>query len=90
MSFWRSCPSGIAAEDAGCFGTWERPEVAHLTWSLRRSTLARMSEIPDPEDRIIRRILIAVPTVLALGFLATVVLVTVMISYNFNILDWLE
>lgn len=49
-----------------------------------------MSEIPDPEDRIIRRILIAVPTVLALGFLATVVLVTVMISYNFNILDWLE
>ena len=49
-----------------------------------------MSEIPDPEDRIIRRILIAVPTVLALGFLANVVLVTVMISYNFNILDWLE
>ena len=49
-----------------------------------------MSEIQDAEDRLIRRILIAVPTVAVLGFLATVALITVMISYNFNILDWLE
>jgi bacteriorhodopsin len=49
-----------------------------------------MSEIEDPEDRLIRRILIAVPTIAALGFLAMVVLITVMVSYNFNILDWLE
>jgi hypothetical protein len=49
-----------------------------------------MSEIQDPEDRLIRRILIAVPTVAVLGFLFTVLLITVMISYNFNILDWLE
>jgi hypothetical protein len=49
-----------------------------------------MSDIQDPEDRFIRRILIAVPTVAVLGFLATVVLITVMVSYNFNILDWLE
>jgi hypothetical protein len=49
-----------------------------------------MSDMQDPEDRLIRRILIVVPTVAALGFLATVVLITVMISYNFNILDWLE
>ena len=49
-----------------------------------------MSEIQEAEDRLIRRILIAIPTVVLLGFLATVALVTVMISYNFNILDWLE
>lgn len=49
-----------------------------------------MSDIQDPEDRLIRRILIAVPTVAVLGFLATVVVITVMVSYNFNILDWLE
>jgi hypothetical protein len=49
-----------------------------------------MSDIQDPEDRLIRRILIAVPTVAVLAFLATVVVITVMVSYNFNILDWLE
>jgi hypothetical protein len=49
-----------------------------------------MSEIQDPEDRLIRWILIAVPTVAVLGFLLTALLITVMISYNFNILDWLE
>ena len=49
-----------------------------------------MSEIQDAEDRIIRKILIAIPAVVLLGFLATVALITVMISYNFNILDWLE
>ena len=49
-----------------------------------------MSEIQDAEDRIIRKILIAIPAVVFLGFLATVALITVMISYNFNILDWLE
>lgn len=49
-----------------------------------------MSDIQDPEDRLIRRILIVVPTIAAVGFLATVVLITVMISYNFNLLDWLE
>lgn len=48
------------------------------------------SEIQGAEDRLIRRILIAVPAVAVLGFLATVVLITVMIAYNFNILDWLE
>ena len=49
-----------------------------------------MSEIQDPEDRLIRRILIAVPTVALVGFLLTVLLITVMVSYNFNILEWLE
>ena len=49
-----------------------------------------MNQIQDPEDRLIRRILIAVPTIAVLGFLLTVLLITVMVSYNFNILDWLE
>ena len=49
-----------------------------------------MSENQDAEDRLIRRILIAIPTLVLLGFLATVGLITVMISYNFNVLDWLE
>ena len=49
-----------------------------------------MSEIQDPEDRLIRRILIAVPTVAVVGVLLTVLLITVMISYNFNILEWME
>ena len=49
-----------------------------------------MSEIEDKEDRLIRKILIAVPTFAVLGFLATVLLITVMVSCNFNILDWLE
>ena len=49
-----------------------------------------MSESQDPEDRLIRRILIAVPTVAVVGFLLTVLLITVMVSYNFNILEWLE
>jgi hypothetical protein len=49
-----------------------------------------MREIQDPEDRLIRRILIAVPTVAVVGFLLTVLLITVMVSYNFNILEWLE
>jgi hypothetical protein len=49
-----------------------------------------MSEIQDPEDRLIRRILIAAPTVAVVGFLLTVLLITVMVSYNFNILEWVE
>jgi hypothetical protein len=49
-----------------------------------------MSEIQDPEDRLIRRILIVVPTVALVGFLATVALITVMVACNFNVLDWLE
>ena len=49
-----------------------------------------MNQIQDPEDRLIRRILIAVPTIAVLGFLLTVLLITVMVSYNFNFLEWLE
>jgi hypothetical protein len=49
-----------------------------------------MNEIEDAEDRLIRRILIVVPTVALVGFLVTVALITVMVANNFNLLDWLE
>jgi hypothetical protein len=50
-----------------------------------------MSEVSDDEeDRLIRRILIAISTIAVSAFLITVLLITVMISANFNILDWLE
>ena len=64
--------------------------VPNLTCREDASISRGMSEIQDAEDRLIRRILIAIPAVVLLGFLATVALITVMISYNFNILDWLE
>ena len=49
-----------------------------------------MSELQDDEDRVIRRILITVGAIAVSGFLLTVLLITVMVSSNFNILDWLE
>jgi len=42
------------------------------------------------EDRLIRRLLIAVPVFAVGGFLATAGLVAVMVSANFNVLNWLE
>jgi len=48
-----------------------------------------MNEV-EKEEILIRRILIALPVFALLGFLATVVLVTVMVSYNFNLLNWME
>lgn len=44
----------------------------------------------DPQDPIIRIVLIAAPVLAVLGFLATVLIVTAMISVNFNFMNWLE
>jgi hypothetical protein len=49
-----------------------------------------MTDAQEKEDRLIRRVLIALPVFALLGFLATVALVAVMISYNFNLLNWME
>ena len=49
-----------------------------------------MPESPDAEERLIRWILIAVPAALIAGFLITVVVVTVMLADNFNVLNWME
>lgn len=42
------------------------------------------------EDLLIRRILIGTGVSLVAGVLATIVIVTVFISSNFNIFNWLE
>jgi hypothetical protein len=44
----------------------------------------------EKEDLLIRRILIAAPVVLVAGFLVTVVSIAVMVSCNFNFLNWVE
>ena len=50
-----------------------------------------MSEkISDPQDPFIRTILISASIGAVLGFLTTVLVVTVMISLNFNFLNWME
>jgi len=45
---------------------------------------------PDPQDPIIRTILISAATLAVSGFLATALLVTVMLSDNFNFMNWME
>ncbi|MEI6337767.1 MAG: hypothetical protein WCQ57_04185 [Verrucomicrobiota bacterium] len=49
-----------------------------------------MTDVEEKEDRLIRRVLIALPVCAVLGFLAAVVLVAVMVSGNFNFLNWME
>lgn len=44
----------------------------------------------DPEDRLIRWILISLGSAAVLGFLATAAVVSILISMNFNIMEWLE
>ena len=49
-----------------------------------------MLDTNDPEDRQIRVILLSAASVLVLGFLSSAALLAVMISMNFNILNWME
>ncbi len=49
-----------------------------------------MLEIQDPEDRFIRMLLIGGATVAVIGFLITATVITVLISMNFNVLEWME
>ena len=44
----------------------------------------------DPEDRFIRNVVILVSTGAALGLLAVGTVITVMVSANFNVLNWME
>lgn len=44
----------------------------------------------DPEDRFIRNLLILAASGAAVGFLTVVTVVMVMVSANFNILNWME
>ncbi len=45
---------------------------------------------PDPQDRLIRLLLLGGATAAFLGFLVTAVVIMVMISTNFNFLQWME
>ncbi|MCX6975010.1 MAG: hypothetical protein NTZ94_12095 [Verrucomicrobia bacterium] len=50
-----------------------------------------MSEITaDPQDSLIRTVLISASVCAVLGFLTTVLAVAVMVSLNFNFLNWME
>ena len=44
----------------------------------------------DPEDRFIRNLLILAGAGAAVGLLTVATVVTVMVSANFNILNWME
>ncbi len=44
----------------------------------------------DPEDKLIRTILLSTAAAAVAGFLATVLVVTAMISANWNFMDWME
>lgn len=44
----------------------------------------------DPEDRFIRNLLILAATGAAVGLLTVANVITVMVSANFNILNWME
>lgn len=42
------------------------------------------------EDLLIRRILIGTGLIVVVGFLFSIVVVAVLVSSNFNVLNWLE
>jgi hypothetical protein len=44
----------------------------------------------DPQDPLIRTILVATAAAAILGFVATVLVVAAMISANWNFMNWLE
>ena len=45
---------------------------------------------PDPEDKLIRTVLISSACAAVLFLITVITLIAVMISYNFNILNWME
>ncbi len=49
-----------------------------------------MQELKDPQDATIRMILIGAGVSAVLGFIAFATAISIMISLNFNILNWME
>ncbi len=76
MSCSPLCPNGIGPK-AFDFG-------------VARFYSSPMIDAQEKEDRLIRRVLIALPVFALFIFLATVAAVAVMVSYNFNFLSWME
>lgn len=44
----------------------------------------------EKEDRLIRTVLISAASAAVLGLIAVATVIAVMVSYNFNILNWME
>jgi hypothetical protein len=44
----------------------------------------------DPQDKLIRTILLSAAAAAVLGFLATVLVVAALISANWNFMQWME
>jgi hypothetical protein len=44
----------------------------------------------DPEDKLIRTILVSTASAAVLGFFATVLVIAALISSNWNFMDWME
>jgi hypothetical protein len=49
-----------------------------------------MEPANDPQDPIIRAILVSAAASAVLGFIATALVVTAMISANWNLMQWME
>jgi hypothetical protein len=49
-----------------------------------------MLDTNDPEDRLIRMILISAGSAVVLGLISVATIIAVMVSMNFNILNWME
>lgn len=49
-----------------------------------------MQQTQDPEDRLIRALLIGSAVAAVVAVLTVALVITVMISYNFNFLEWME
>ena len=61
-----------------------------LTNLVPLSYFEDMLDTNDPEDRQIRVILISAATAAVLGLVAIATVVAVMVSANFNFLNWME
>lgn len=62
-------------------------------WKEKIPAMAEIQEDiqeKDPEDILIRRLLIGGAVGAVLFFLLTVLVITVLISMNFNVLEWME
>lgn len=49
-----------------------------------------MLDLQNPEDLMIRRILLTIAGLAVAGFVVTAITVAAMISANFNFLSWME
>jgi len=66
------------------------PQVSYSFFVTNHLIFTMADTTPDPEDRMIRTLLLGGAVVGVGFFLAVALVVTLMITYNFNILEWME